>query len=320
MKLVTVISGLETGMRASVALPGGGGMETRTRQFVKEGSIDGLFSPHLVCGNLAIQQISDLHLMGGWYCIPHVQSCYEIVVMKEGIMTMLCGTTTSEVHAGEVIVIPKGTLHGLHSYEDSRMQLVGVCTLGEEYADIIRLFENEQEACVPRTCPATLTAQFDMALAEYSMGGTFRHEALFSSLVTALFNQTARLLWKGNDTENTIIRTSGLLEAICEYIQQNALEMVSCRQLSEVFSYSYPYLSKYFHEHAGSTLHEYWEYYRYLEIAHLLQDESVTITDIARRAGFSSIHTFSRAFHRLFGVSPSEYRKVTLQKRLKRRL
>ena len=37
----------------------------------------------------------------------------------------------------------------------------------------------------------------------------------------------------------------------------------------------------------------------------LLKEESVT--EVARRLGYSSIYVFSRAFKNRFGVSPSEY-------------
>jgi len=41
----------------------------------------------------------------------------------------------------------------------------------------------------------------------------------------------------------------------------------------------------------------------------LLQNEDLTITEIADRLGYQSIAYFSRAFKRSHGISPSEYRK-----------
>jgi transcriptional regulator GlxA family with amidase domain len=40
----------------------------------------------------------------------------------------------------------------------------------------------------------------------------------------------------------------------------------------------------------------------------LLEDTALPLDDVARAAGFQSNETFRRAFHRVLGVAPTDYR------------
>lgn len=54
------------------------------------------------------------------------------------------------------------------------------------------------------------------------------------------------------------------------------------------------------------------EYFNSLKIAEakkLLRREELSVSRIADMLGYLSIHTFSRAFKRYVGFSPTEYRK-----------
>lgn len=58
----------------------------------------------------------------------------------------------------------------------------------------------------------------------------------------------------------------------------------------------------------GYTPHDYIQRIKYRHIAHDLCFTDLTITEIARKYGYSSIHYFSKAFRYKMGMTPSEYR------------
>lgn len=46
-----------------------------------------------------------------------------------------------------------------------------------------------------------------------------------------------------------------------------------------------------------------------------LSNSDNKITDIAYNCGFSNVRSFKRAFKTIFGITPSEYKKIFCQKR-----
>ena len=49
---------------------------------------------------------------------------------------------------------------------------------------------------------------------------------------------------------------------------------------------------------------------RLVQATHLLRRGTLGVGEIAKECGFGSFTTFSRAFSRVYGMSPSEYRKT----------
>lgn len=58
----------------------------------------------------------------------------------------------------------------------------------------------------------------------------------------------------------------------------------------------------------GETPHRYLQRRRIERAMALLRSSSITVTDVALRAGFESVGTFSRTFRAVVGMSPTEYR------------
>ena len=98
------------------------------------------------------------------------------------------------------------------------------------------------------------------------------------------------------------------VKAIEEYIRKNyhnpnlGLAMVSAE-----FNLSEGYLSAIFKKETGTNFAEYLEQLRVKAACVLLQD-GCKVSDLPERLGYNSIQSFRRAFKRVMGVSPSEYR------------
>ena len=67
------------------------------------------------------------------------------------------------------------------------------------------------------------------------------------------------------------------------------------------------YLSAIFKKETGTNFAEYLEQLRVKAACVLLQD-GCKVSDLPERLGYNSIQSFRRAFKRVMGVSPSEYR------------
>jgi len=67
------------------------------------------------------------------------------------------------------------------------------------------------------------------------------------------------------------------------------------------------YLSMLFKEQLGTTVHQYVTVVRIEQAKRLIRESGMTLTEIAGRTGFASIHHFSRVFRKMTGVPPSRY-------------
>ena len=97
-------------------------------------------------------------------------------------------------------------------------------------------------------------------------------------------------------TQQKSARRSENVKAIEEYIRKNY------RNLSE------GYLSAIFKKETGTNFAEYLEQLR-VKAACVLLEDGCKVSDLPERVGYNSIQSFRRAFKRVMGVSPSEYRE-----------
>ncbi|WP_068774241.1 AraC family transcriptional regulator [Paenibacillus sp. FJAT-26967] len=91
------------------------------------------------------------------------------------------------------------------------------------------------------------------------------------------------------------------------YMDQSLLEIKELSQLADVLGYSYSHLSHVFRVEMGESLQSYWARKRILKAMRLLQSGRTNITGIAETLHYQSIHSFSKAFKKIAGLTPSEY-------------
>ena len=95
---------------------------------------------------------------------------------------------------------------------------------------------------------------------------------------------------------------------IVQYVHARYLEPLTLSILSERFQLSPAQLSKLFAEQFGIHFVDFLHELRIRHACSLLISTDMPITEIAFESGFSSYPTFSRAFLRIKGMTPREYR------------
>jgi AraC-like DNA-binding protein len=78
--------------------------------------------------------------------------------------------------------------------------------------------------------------------------------------------------------------------------------------LARVALMSSTHFTREFRATFGETPHRYLQRRRIERAMALLRTTSATVTEVAIRVGFESLGTFSRTFHAVVGLSPTEYR------------
>jgi YesN/AraC family two-component response regulator len=109
--------------------------------------------------------------------------------------------------------------------------------------------------------------------------------------------------------------THDITEQIKKYVELNYMVNFGINQVAEQLCLTPNYLSSLFHKITGIYFSDYLNSYR-LEKAKkiLLSNSSASIKDIAMMVGYSNARYFSSLFKQSFGMLPSSYRKMYLDK------
>lgn len=99
-------------------------------------------------------------------------------------------------------------------------------------------------------------------------------------------------------------------EQVLEFIKQNYRGRLTLDMISGAVNVSKFHLCRVFKQDTHMTITEYIIQYRLAEVKKRLIDTNESIADIAADTGFETYTYFCTLFHRLEGMSPSEYRQA----------
>jgi len=99
-----------------------------------------------------------------------------------------------------------------------------------------------------------------------------------------------------------------LFQDICDYVFWHLAENLKVSQVANYFGYNEKYLTTFFKQRAGISLKQYILQIKMERAKADLTETTEPVSQIAFRLGFTDAHNFSNAFHKVTGLSPSEYR------------
>lgn len=95
---------------------------------------------------------------------------------------------------------------------------------------------------------------------------------------------------------------------VLQYIQQN-YRTVSLAELGRTFHFDEKYLSKLIQKNMGQNFIDVLRTVKMNHAVNCLTNTSMSVSKIAEAVGYDSADYFSRAFRRMYGMSPHQYRK-----------
>ena len=97
---------------------------------------------------------------------------------------------------------------------------------------------------------------------------------------------------------------------ICDYVSWHITDNLKVSQVANYFGYNEKYLTTFFKQRAGISLKQYILQCKMDRSKTDLSETTEPLSQIAFRLGFRDSHNFSNAFHKVTGLSPSEYRDI----------
>ena len=113
-----------------------------------------------------------------------------------------------------------------------------------------------------------------------------------------------------NKTHNLSKHHIQSINKALHYIEQHLESDVSLESVSKIAHYSPFHFHRIFKAFTNETLNQYISRKRVEKAsAVLLRKTDVTISELSTRYGFTSNSSFTRAFKKFYGVSPSDFRR-----------
>ena len=237
----------------------------------------------------------------------HHHDYYELEIVAEGEMLHECNGKSMMLTRGDVYILspndvhrlvpcPKTTIYNICIYTEQCSKSLARLLLDEEYPRFGRVDDNILHEI------AALHSALGEVLTSSGQYRAARTSALATLLVSRLFEMSeAEISLQSDRSYSTIAKAMSFIEA-------HLSNPITLEEVAAASGYSRTYFSRLFKEIVGINFNNYLERERIELAIDLLEMGKMSITEISYAVGFNSFSSFWRAFKKLKGVSPREWR------------
>ena len=162
--------------------------------------------------------------------------------------------------------------------------------------------------CADAAIDGGLSPEAAYAMADRYMGSMEQNRSSLElmSMMSAMYREYVQKVHDARRQQNSY---SPEIQSCRDYIDLHPMDSLEIAELADMVGYSTYYLSRKFHRETGQSLRDYIKEQKIKQGALLLATTEEDMGTIAERLGFCSRSHFSDTFHKIMGLSPSEYRK-----------
>ncbi len=271
------------------------------------------FSPH---EGIYIQHLktSQKHNMP----VQHYHDGYEIYLQLGGKRYLFYDNICYTLERGDMVIFKPFDIHYAESREADYYERYVLNFREDELMSILSesehhfLFEKINGCVIHLNEEQTETIYgYFLRTEEYSkqnslFSKTLLKTAVFQLILKAIEYTEGSLEVTGEQIEENIIKA-------LRYIAKHYTENISLDDISEKAHMSKFYFCRKFHSTTGATVLEYLNNLRLTKVHNLLLSTKMSIDEIAVSTGFSSAVNLTRAFKKVYGNSPRDFRKLKKQ-------
>jgi len=245
---------------------------------------------------------------------------YELIVMTEGTLYLTYADVDYTVSEGDFLLLSplpsnnhrkgfrpsKCSFYWLHF--DCIHEVIRVCL-----SDVnLNLQSLSSDIVIP--CKGTLNYSDKiivlMKQLQDSIRSNYDYTAInymTTTILCELYNQSYR---ENFNMIQTNYSKKQIYYDIVDYVKRNVHHNIRVLDIAEHFGYNKKYLSHMFGTIAGIPLKQFILHYKMEEANYLLTDTNQTINEIAMLLGFTDSHNFMKAYKKITGLTPTEYRNA----------
>ena len=259
---------------------------------------------------LSITTFGKSHTYPGHYYGPAMRPYYLIhyILSGKGVFQSYHGDSrTYRLHQGQGFLIEPGFVNRYESDASEPWSYIWVAFSGSEARSIIEALGLSQEepifSCTPEQGRA-LEQCIDRMLEfqDVQLANSFRR--------MAQLNEFLAILAEAQKDTLPSARADDYVASGLAYIRSHLSEPFTVQNLADYLRLNRSYMTTLFKEKIGMSPHEYIQQYRINKSGHLLESSALSIETIAYSCGYAKTDSYTRAFQRQKGMSPSAYRRL----------
>ena len=226
-------------------------------------------------------------------CAPHQHNCYEIIFYRKGHGQFVLKDRKIPISPGKFIIVPPNTVHASKYTEEAET----IFTKG----DFNHIFSFSSPMVVMDTPDRT---------GEFFAKLLFDNRFSNSEYLASLSNALAHFLLQNIQTEKDIsVALQDVVTRISEHFYDSNIDISEILRKS---GYAEDYIRAQFKLFTGKTPVEFLTETRINHACYLIDiyKDTLSLTEIAEKCGYTDYVYFSRRFKQLMGMSPKSYMKV----------
>ena len=223
----------------------------------------------------------------------HKHNYYEIIFYRDGYGHFALNEKSLPISPGKFIIVPPETVHA-SKYEETAetIYIKGDFKHIFSISTPVEVFDDDEKS--------------GAFLAELMLKNKFSPPEYLDSLANAL----AHFLMQNIRTEKS---TSNVLHSIVTEISNNFFDSdININEILKKSGYAEDYIRAQFKLFTGKTPIEFLTEMRISHACYLIEiyGDSVPLTEVAEKCGYTDYVYFSRRFKQIMGTSPRDYAKI----------
>lgn len=243
----------------------------------------------------------------------HCHNFYHLLYLTGGNGTLRVDGQTYGAAENDFYVIPPGVFHEIQSDPEQPLRSLELKFVTKD-GELIRQLEKLPLRFNNRR--SQVRAMLELLVEEALHKRPFYKEMITTRSVELLLHLFRMFAERSEAAagEPQIVREinaagNDLADRVLKYIHDRYTEPISLGSLAKTFNISHNYLCRIFSKKFDISPIQYTNNLRIQKVKELLASTDLSITEISRLAGFSSIHYLSRYFTLKEKMSPLEYRQ-----------
>lgn len=249
--------------------------------------------------NGATVQNVDRSIYVNYRYLPHMHPRMELIYVIDGAIDIDIDGEEMEVSTTEYCMVLPWQIHSFRTCKYSKVIiLVLPVKIVSTFLEKMKYFHGETQVFHAEK-------EIDQLFQRYMVESTECNEYILTSIIYGIchcFLSCCKLVENENRERNEDI------QRVLKYISNCSHEKLDMKSVADELGYNYYHLSRLFSKEVKIGFYEFCNSMRIERAISLLMNSNSTVTQIAYECGFSSIRTFNRAFKRITGMSPTEYK------------
>jgi len=238
----------------------------------------------------------------------HIHQFSEIVYVMEGALDAVIDGKEYSIHPGEIAVITPFQMHDLSSKDVVKFYMcVFTNNCVPNYHVDVDFFHNRERSVFKAT--DSIKAQINDVIREfehpYHVSDNLvprKIKAMFYTVFSEFTSQVPNIIGT---------KKSDVLSSLFLYVNAHYKEKITLKDVGKALGYNPKYLSQCLGALPNMSFPTILNSLRTDHAKYLLLSSDFKIIDIAYECGFESEQSFHRAFLKIAGMTPGEYRKAS---------